>query len=76
MIFGEVTVGSGLHQTITTTLLDMVSKILREFTGPDGHVRDTVSEIEDVDSLRCMDIRLRDSALVALRLFRGTSKLP
>jgi hypothetical protein len=68
--------GFSYPEPITATLLDMVSNILREFTGPDGHVRDAVSEIEDVDSLRCMDIRLRDSALVALQRFRGTSQLP
>jgi hypothetical protein len=68
--------GFSYPEPITATLLDMVSNILREFTGPDGHVRDAVSEIEDVDSLRCVDIRLRDSALVALQRFRGTSQLP
>jgi hypothetical protein len=50
----------------------MMNNMFRVFAGPDGHVRDAVWEIEDVDSLRCMDIRLRDSALVALRRFHGT----
>jgi len=63
-------------ELITMKLLEMVSKILREFKDPDGHIRDAVSEIEHVDSLKCMDMRLRESALVALQRFRSTSQLP
>jgi hypothetical protein len=63
-------------EPIATTLLDMVSNLLRGYAGPDGHIRDAVWEIEYVDSLRCMDMRLRDMALVALQRFRATSRLP
>ena len=60
-------------EPITTTLLEMVSKIPRGFTGPDEHIHDAVWEIENVDSLGCMDMRLRKSAL---ERFRGTSSPP
>ena len=63
-------------EPITTTLLEMVSKILGGFSGSDEHIHDAVWEIESVDSLGCRDMRLRKSALEALQRFRVTSPPP
>jgi hypothetical protein len=60
-------------EPVTTRLLDMVSDMLRVFTGPDKHIRDAVLEIENVDTLICMDMGLQRRALVALH---ATSELP
>jgi hypothetical protein len=68
--------GFSYPEPITTTLLDMVSNMLQMFAGPDGHVRDAVWEIEGVDSLSCMDERLRNSALVAVERFRVRAASP
>ncbi|KAN0136276.1 hypothetical protein V8E53_005881 [Lactarius tabidus] len=62
-------------EPITTTLVDMLSNTLRQFAGPDEHIRDAVWEIENVDSLICMDMGLRSRALVAVQRF-CTSQLP
>ena len=53
-------------EPITTTFVDMVGTMLRSYTGPSEHIRDAVLEIENVDSLICMDMRLRRRALTAL----------
>lgn len=45
--------------------------MLRESAGPDGHIRDAVWEIENVEYLMCIDMRLRSRALVAFERFRG-----
>lgn len=50
-------------QSITTMLLEMVGKMLREYAGPDGHIRSAEQEIEGVDSRSCTDVGLRSRAL-------------
>ena len=56
-------------EAITIMLVDMVSKMLQGYTGPDEHIRDAVREIENVDSLICMDLRLRRRAWTDLSRF-------
>ena len=51
---------------ITAMLVDTVGNMLRWYTGPSEHIRDAVREIENVDSLICMNFRLRRRALAAL----------
>ena len=53
-------------EPITDMLVGMVSNMLRWYTGPDWHIREAVREIEYVDSLICMDMKLRRRALTAL----------
>ena len=62
-------------EEITSTLVDMVSNMLKGYTGPDEHIRDAVWEIENVDSLRCMDMRLRRRAWGALPRFPGATEV-
>ncbi|KAN0135846.1 hypothetical protein V8E53_006298 [Lactarius tabidus] len=47
---------------ITSILLELVGKILRGHCGPDSHVGDALQEIENVGSMKCMDIHLRRKA--------------
>jgi hypothetical protein len=63
--------GFSYPEPITTMLVDMLGNMLRVYTGPDQHIRDTLREIENVDSLICMDTRLQRRALVALTGSRG-----
>jgi hypothetical protein len=56
-------------EPITAILVDMVSIMLKGYAGPDEHIRDAVREIENVDSLICMDMRLRRRAWAALPRF-------
>ena len=60
-------------EAITSMLVDMVSNMLRGYTGPDEHIRNAVWEIENVDSLICMDMRLRRRAWGALPRFPGAT---
>jgi hypothetical protein len=53
-------------EPITSMFVDMVGNMLQGYTGPDEHIRDAVREIENVDSLICMDMKLRRRALAAL----------
>ena len=53
-------------EPITAMLVDIVGDMLRWYTGPSEHIRDAVLEIESVDTLICMDMRLRRRALAAL----------
>ncbi|KAF8265733.1 hypothetical protein EI94DRAFT_1734837 [Lactarius quietus] len=53
-------------EPIKTLLVDTVANMLQGYAGSDEHIRDAVREIEDVDSLKCMDMRLRRRALAAL----------
>jgi hypothetical protein len=62
-------------ERITSMLVDMVSIMLRGYSGPDEHIRDAVGEIENVDSLICMDMRLRRKAWAALPRFPSSSQL-
>ena len=62
-------------EAITGMLVDMVSNMLREYTGPNEHIRDAVWEIENVDSLICMDMRLRRRAWGALPRFPGATEV-
>ena len=62
-------------EAITSMLVDMVSNMLRGYTGPDKHIRDAVWEIENVDSLICMDMRLRRLAWEALPRFPGAMEV-
>ena len=58
-------------EVITSMFVDTVSHMLQMYTGPDEHIRDAVWEIENVDSLICMDMRLRRRARAALPRFPG-----
>jgi hypothetical protein len=51
---------------VTTILVDVVGDMVRVYAGSDVHIRDAVREIENVDTLTCMDMRLRRRALAAL----------
>jgi hypothetical protein len=62
-------------ERITSMLVDMVSIMLRGYSGPDEHIRDAVGEIENVDSLICMDMRLRRKAWAALPRFPGATQV-
>ena len=62
-------------EAITSMLVDMVSNMLQGYTGSDEHIRDAVWEIENVDSLKCMDMRLRRRAWGALPRFPGATKV-
>jgi hypothetical protein len=53
-------------EPITIMFVDMVGHMLQGYTGADEHIRDAVREIENVDSLICMDMKLRRRALAAL----------
>jgi hypothetical protein len=53
-------------EVVTTMLLDMLGNMLQGYLGSDGHIRDAVREIASVDSLTCMDMRLRRRALTTL----------
>jgi hypothetical protein len=60
-------------EPITSTFVDMIGNMLRGYTGSDEHIRDAVREIENVDSLICMDMRLRRRALAALPRSQGVA---
>jgi hypothetical protein len=62
-------------EPITSMFVDMVGHILQGYSGPDEHIRDAVREIENVDSLICMDMRLRRRALAAHPRFPGASQV-
>jgi hypothetical protein len=62
-------------EPITTLFVDMVGKMLQRYSGPDEHIRDAVQEIENVDSLICMDMRLRHRAWASLPRFPGTMQV-
>jgi hypothetical protein len=62
-------------EPITSRFVDTVSYMLQGYTGPDEHIRDAVREIENVDSLACMDMRLRRRAWAALPRFPGTTQV-
>ena len=62
-------------EAITSLLVDMVGDMLQGYCGTDEHIRDAVREIEDVDSLTCMDMRLRRRAWGALSRFPGTTQV-
>ena len=53
-------------ERITTMLVDMTGSMLRDYAGPDGHIRVAVREIASVDSRICMDMRLQRKALETL----------
>ncbi|KAN0136288.1 hypothetical protein V8E53_005893 [Lactarius tabidus] len=53
-------------EPITSTFVDMVGHMFQGYTGADEHIRNAVGEIESVDSLICMDMKLRRRALGAL----------
>ena len=55
-------------EAITTMLVDMVSNMLQGYTGSDEHIRNAVWEIENVDSLTCMDMSLLRRARAALQI--------
>jgi hypothetical protein len=55
-------------ESITSMLLDMVGNMLQGYAGPDGHIRDALREIEDVDFRICTDVGLRRRALAAIPL--------
>ena len=56
-------------EDITDVIVDMVSNMFHRYAGPYEHVRDAVREIENVDSLICMDMRLQRRAWAALPRF-------
>jgi hypothetical protein len=60
-------------EPITSTFVDMIGNMLQGYTGSDEHIRDAVREIENVDSLICMDMRLRRRALAALPRSQGVA---
>jgi hypothetical protein len=60
-------------EPITSMFVYMVSFMLQGYSGPDEHIRDAVREIENVDTLVCMDMRLRRRAWVALLRFSGAT---
>ena len=62
-------------EAITNILVDTVSHMLQGYTGPDEHIRDAVWEIVDVDSISCMDMRLRRRAWEALPRFPGATEV-
>ena len=62
-------------EVITSMLVDMVGNMLQGYTGPDEHIREAVREIENVDSLICMDMRLRRRAWGALSRFPGATEV-
>ena len=53
-------------ERITTMLVDMTGSMLRDYAGPDGHIRVAVREIASVDSRICMDMGLQRKALETL----------
>ncbi|KAN0136770.1 hypothetical protein V8E53_005540 [Lactarius tabidus] len=53
-------------EPITIMFVDTVGHMLQGYTNADEHIRDAVREIENVDSLICMDMKLRRRALAAL----------
>jgi hypothetical protein len=55
-------------EPIASMLLDMVGNMLQGYAGPDGHIRDALREIEDVDFRICTDVGLRRRALAAIPL--------
>jgi hypothetical protein len=61
-------------EPITTMFVDMLSHMLQGYTGADEHICDAVREIENVNSLICMDMRLRRMALAALPQYPGVSQ--
>ena len=63
-------------EPIKTMLVDMVGSMLRSHAGPSEHIRDAVREIECVDSLICMDMKLRRRALTALPQSRSMTQIP
>ena len=62
-------------EAITSRFVDMVSDMLQGYTGSDEHICDAFGEIENVDSLICMDMRLQGKARAALQRLRGASEL-
>ncbi|KAN0136284.1 hypothetical protein V8E53_005889 [Lactarius tabidus] len=67
--------GFSYPESIASMFVDMVGNMLQGHTGPDKHIRDAVREIENVDSLDCMDSRLRLRARRALPRFPGATQL-
>ena len=59
-------------ERITTMLVDMIGNVLRDYAGPDGHIRVAVREIASVDSRICMDMRLQRRALETLPQYAGS----
>ena len=53
-------------ESITSMLLGMVGNMLQGYAGPDGHIREALREIEDVDFRICTDVGLRRRALAAI----------
>jgi hypothetical protein len=62
-------------EPITSMFVDMVGNMLQGYTGADEHIRDAVGEIEHVDSLICMDMKLRRRAWGALPRFPGATQV-
>ncbi|KAN0133588.1 hypothetical protein V8E53_008576 [Lactarius tabidus] len=62
-------------EPITSMLVDMLGNMLRVYTGPNEHIRDALREIENVDSLTCMDMRLRHRAWATLPRLQGTPQV-
>ena len=55
-------------EAITAMFVDMVSNMLQGYTGSDEHIRNAIWEIENVDSLTCMDMSLLRRARAALQI--------
>ena len=55
-------------EAITAMFVDMVSDMLQGYTGSDEHIRNAIWEIENVDSLTCMDMSLLRRARAALQI--------
>jgi len=53
-------------ESITSVLLGMVGDMLQGYAGPDGHIREILREIEDVDFRVCTDVGLRRRALAVI----------
>jgi hypothetical protein len=62
-------------EPITTMFVDMVGNMLQGYTGADEHIRDAVREIENVDSLSCLDMRLRHRVWAALPRFPDATQV-
>ncbi|KAH8989953.1 hypothetical protein EDB86DRAFT_2941736, partial [Lactarius hatsudake] len=57
---------------ITTMLLETVGNVLRGNLDPDLHIDDALREIENVDSINCMDVYLRRRAWRTLAQSRSS----
>ena len=53
-------------EAVTNLLVDVVGDMVRWYAGSDEDILSALQEIEDVDPLTCMDMRLRHRALAAL----------